>query len=107
MPYRKAPDNPTGGTDAPRYADFKEAGLVSFEIDIGQFTGSRNMDAALANKLFKMAMQNDPLLAQQIDGLDLENYVLHHSMENGTLQVIPVDYHRGFPHTGGFSYSFS
>lgn len=72
------------------YPDFKRAGLVKQEVDIGSFSaesGSRYSD-------FKKA---DSITAKSPDT------TWHHSQDGHTLQAVDTYYHKKFTHRGGFS----
>ena len=63
-------------------------------IDIGEFTGNRSLDKSLAL---------EKLSARGIDEIP-EGYILHHSSENGVLQLLKEDIHTDFNHYGGNYY---
>ena len=73
------------------YPDFKGAGLVIQEIDIGEFV-NRGTDIRRAQKLhlFKGIDDEYPL-------------VWHHSEDGHTLQQIRKDQHEQFTHQGGIA----
>lgn len=69
------------------YPDFKRAGLVETEADIGGFSNDRTVDFRKANmKATKSATST-----------------WHHSEDGHTLQAVPTKYHKMFTHRGGFS----
>ena len=71
------------------YPDFKEAGLVKQEVNIGSFT-TRKQDARKADKMASHGPKD-------------ANSVWHHSEDGKTMQEIDRDIHRKFTHQGGIS----
>ena len=70
------------------FPDFKEAGYVDQEINIGEFT-TRSKD-------FRKADSISPKKA---------NATWHHHQDGKTLQEVPTKIHTQFTHRGGFSIS--
>lgn len=64
------------------------------DLNIGEFTGNRNVDKGLYIKELK----NEYGLNDIPDG-----YTLHHDKENGKMQLIKSEYHKEFRHAGGHS----
>lgn len=64
------------------------------DINIGKFTGDRNLDKQIYLKK----------LEEQYGLTEIpEGYALHHDTENGTMQLVEQDYHKKFTHVGGYS----
>lgn len=71
------------------YPDFKTAGLVDGEVNIGKFV-ERGADIRKAKKL-----------RPDLSGYP---YTWHHdAIQNGTLQAVKTKYHKEFLHSGGIS----
>lgn len=64
------------------------------DISIGKFTGDRNED----KNLYLQNLEEEYGLTAIPDG-----YALHHDSENGNMQLIRMDYHTEFTHSGGHS----
>lgn len=64
------------------------------DIDIGSFTGDRNIDKQLYLKKLE-----DMFGLTEIPA----GYALHHDSKNGIMQLIRLDYHKQFTHAGGHS----
>jgi hypothetical protein len=64
------------------------------DIDIGKFTGDRELDKSL----FKQQLFEQYGLTEIPAG-----YRVHHTAENGILQLVKADWHSKFTHQGGFS----
>lgn len=64
------------------------------DIDIGEFTGDRQMD----KKLYLDKLEEEYGLTDIPDGYDL-----HHDVNDGVMQLIKTDYHKKFTHAGGHS----
>ena len=62
-------------------------------VNIGKFTGNRALDRELAIEILKKRG------IKNIDG-----YVLHHTADDGVLQLIERNIHSDFPHYGGYYY---
>ena len=62
-------------------------------VNIGKFTGDRALDRELAIEILKKRG------IKNIDG-----YVLHHTADDGVLQLIERNIHSDFPHYGGYYY---
>ena len=62
-------------------------------VNIGKFTGDRALDKQLAIKEFAKR------------GIDIpKGYEIHHTCENGVLQLIKKEIHNDFAHYGGHYY---
>lgn len=64
------------------------------DINIGKFTGDRNLD----KKKYVEKLKETFGLTEIPEG-----YALHHDCENGNMQLIKEDYHKEFTHAGGHS----
>ena len=64
------------------------------DINIGAFSGDRNKD----EKKYLEALEREYGLTAIPEG-----YSLHHSTENGVMQLIKTEYHKEFGHVGGHS----
>ena len=71
------------------YPDFKEAGMVKQEVDIGSFT-----NRAADNRTADASAPNGPIG---------ENSTWHHHQDGKTLQEVDRSTHREFTHRGGIS----
>lgn len=72
------------------FPDFKEAGLVIRQVDVGQFRGYY-ADFTLAEQM----IANDPIIGVV--------YTWHHMQDGHTLQAVNRAVHRQFTHRGGMS----
>ena len=69
------------------YANFKRAGLVNQEVNVGGFSNNRPADFARANKISPKSPTD----------------TWHHYQDGHTLQAVDTKYHDLFRHRGGFS----
>lgn len=67
---------------------------VISDISIGKFTGDRNED----KNLYLQKLEEEYGLTTIPDG-----YALHHDSKNGNMQLVRMDYHKEFTHSGGHS----
>ncbi len=64
------------------------------DIDIGKFTGDRNVD----KQCYLNQLEKQYGLTEIPDG-----YALHHDSENGNMQLVKTEWHKEFTHAGGHS----
>lgn len=64
------------------------------DINIGKFTGDRDKD----KRLYLEKLEENYGLTEIP-----EEYELHHDSKNGNMQLIKIDWHKEFTHTGGYS----
>ena len=62
-------------------------------VNIGKFTGDRALDRELAIKEF-----------EKRNIYNIDGYVIHHTADDGVLQLIKENIHSDFPHYGGYYY---